>query len=192
MRPYTIKIGVGEVYELAVVGDYVRIKTATVAVTIESPENNEQAELEQGDDISITAFSRLRIWHSSTAEQTVIIYIGKGTRAGSSKIGGSVSVSGGSISVSNISGAFVNSAKTVTNVSAQLLAGNAARRFVMIQNKDPAGNIWVTLDGSAATSANGVKLAPGASLILDVYAPIGEIMAIGDIASNANIVTVEG
>lgn len=98
----------------------------------------------------------------------------------------------GSVSITNVNGAFTNTGKTVTNASAQLLAANAARRFLLVQNKDASGNIWVTLDGSAATAGNGVKISPGGSLILDTYAPTGEIRAIGDIASNVNIVTVEG
>lgn len=101
----------------------------------------------------------------------------------------------GTVSVSNLgaaSGAFVNEAKTVTNVSGQMIAANAARRFLMVQNNDAAGNIYVRLDGGAATVGTGVKIAPGASLILDIYAPTGAVMAIGDIANNANIVTVGG
>lgn len=202
MRPYKIKIAPGSAYELSAVGDYVRIKSASVAITVEAPEQNESAEMEQGDDATLSAFSRLRLSHADAAEQSVTVYIGKGTRAGSSKVGGaisvvggSISVVGGSISVSNIpanGGAFANTGKTVINASAQLLAANASRRFLLIQNKDPGGNIWVTLDGSAATEGNGVKIVPGGSLILDSYAPTGAIYAIGDIASNANIVTVEG
>lgn len=195
MRPYKIKIAPGSAYELSAVGDYVRIKSASVAITVEAPEQNESAEMEQGDDATLSAFSRLRLSHADAAEQSVTVYIGKGTRAGSSKVGGAISVVGGSISVSNIpanGGAFANTGKTVINASAQLLAANASRRFLLIQNKDPGGNIWVTLDGSAATEGNGVKIVPGGSLILDSYAPTGAIYAIGDIASNANIVTVEG
>lgn len=191
MRPFKIKIPVGADYELSAVGDYVRLKAASVAVTVRAPDNNETVELEQGDDAVLSAFSRLRLSHADAAEQIVTVYVGKGTRAGSSKVGGAVAVSNFPASVA-VNGPMVNAAKAVTNASAQVLAANAARRFLMVQNKDAAGSVWVTLDGSAATTGNGIKIAPGSSLILDVYTPVAAIMAIGDIASNANIVVVEG
>lgn len=93
----------------------------------------------------------------------------------------------GLVTVTNINGAFTNSNATVTNASAQLVAANAARRYLLIQNKDAAGNVYVTCDGTAATAANGIKIAPWASLELQGFVPTGAIMALGDIASNANI-----
>lgn len=109
MRPYKIKIAPGEVYDLAAVGDYVRIKSAVVPVTVEATQNNESAELEQGDDVNLSPFSRLSLSHADLSEQSVTVYIGNGTRAGGSKVGGAVSVSNfpatqpvsGSVSVSN-------------------------------------------------------------------------------------------
>ena len=100
----------------------------------------------------------------------------------------------GSVTVLNVNGAFVNTQKTVTNASAQLLAANAARRYLLIQNNDAAGNIFVRLDGGVATVGTGVKIPFGGSYEIGVggYTPTGAIVAIGDIASNANIVTVEG
>lgn len=96
----------------------------------------------------------------------------------------------GNVSLGN--GAFTQAQKTVTNASAQLLAANGSRRYVLIQNNDASGDIYVTLDGSAATTAKGVKIAAGGSMELQGYVPNGAINAIGSIASNANIVVVEG
>lgn len=98
----------------------------------------------------------------------------------------------GNVAVTNVSGAFTQSQKTVTNASAQLLAANIARRYLLIQNNDATGDIYVTLDGTAATTAKGIKIAAGGSLELQGYVTTGQIFAIGSIASNANIVAVEG
>lgn len=124
---------------------------------------------------------------TSASAQTVTLGITTGD-AGYDRAVGSVSVTNQPVN----NGILTDTAQTVTNASGQLLAPNAARRFLLVQNKDAAGNIFLTFDGGAATVANGVKIAPGGSLILDVYAPTGAVMAIGDIASNANVVTVEG
>jgi len=100
----------------------------------------------------------------------------------------------GSVSVSNLEtrqGVFTQAVKTVTNASAQLLAANSARRSLLVQNNHATGNVFITINGSAATTANGIKIAPGGLILLDAYSPSGAINAIGDIASNAAIVAVE-
>jgi len=126
---------------------------------------------------------------------------GANTIAGTLKIGeGKFSGKNiaGSVTVSNFpaevvpNGAFTNTQKTVTNASGVLVAANAARRYLMIQNNDAAGIIYVTLDGTAATTAKGVKISAGGSYELQGFVPSGEIRAIGSIASNANCVVVEG
>lgn len=121
---------------------------------------------------------------TSAAAQTIRFAYGSG-EAGTRNTAGSVSIS-------NTAGAFTQSQKTVTNASAQLLAANTVRRYLFIQNNDAAGIIYVTLDGTAATTAKGIQIAPGASYECQGYVPTGEIRAIGSIANNANIVTVEG
>jgi hypothetical protein len=73
-----------------------------------------------------------------------------------------------------------------------VLAANANRRYLLIQNNDTAGIIYVRLDGGAATAATGIKIAAGGSYECAGYVPTGAITAIGDIASNANVVAVEG
>lgn len=98
----------------------------------------------------------------------------------------------GNVAVTNTAGAFTQAQKTVTNASGSLLAANAARRYLLIQNNDASGDIYVTLDGTAATTAKGIKIAAGGSYECQGYVPTGQIFAIGSIASNANIVAVEG
>lgn len=100
-----------------------------------------------------------------------------------------------SVNVTNLpaaQGAFTQAAATVTNSSAQLVAAKTARRYLLIQNKDASGDIYVTLNGAAASTANGIKIPAGGSLELANYCPTAAVFAIGSIASNANIVVVEG
>ena len=98
----------------------------------------------------------------------------------------------GNVTVTNTGGAFTQSQHTVTTTSGQLRAGNAARRYLLIQNNDATGNVWVNVAGAAATSTSGVLIGPGGSYELSTFVPTGAINAIGSLASNANVVTVEG
>lgn len=86
---------------------------------------------------------------------------------------------------------FANTAKTVTSASASLLAANAARQYLLIQNNDATGTVYLSF-GVAATLANGLRIAPGGTYELPSTQTSQQIFAIGDTASNANIITVEG
>ncbi len=97
----------------------------------------------------------------------------------------------GLVTVTNVNGAFTHQVSTVTNASGQLRAANAARRYLMVQNNDASGDIFVRLDGATATVANGIKLAAGQALELSNFVPTGAITAIGSLASNANVIVVE-
>lgn len=98
----------------------------------------------------------------------------------------------GEVVVKNTAGAFAQSQETVTNVAADLLPANASRRYLLIQNKAVAGDLYVNLSGAAATAGNGVLVVPGASLELSGYASTGAVSAIGSVASNPDVVVVEG
>lgn len=115
-------------------------------------------------------------------------------RMGYDRSAGSVVITGGTVSVAGITNQAApgNTQKTVTNASAQLLAVNAARRFLMVQNKDSSGRIWLYFGAAAATQSNGLMLEPGEELVLNDCVPTVEIRAIGDAASNANVVVIEG
>lgn len=200
MRPYKLRIPAGEQVEIIAPGNYLRVKSAAVPVLMQSPENSEEAELDQGDAIELSPFNRLLLSHSDAAEQTVIVYIGRGTSMVSSQVGGSVTVSG-TVEVANDTGnplptvatpavAMSQAAATVGVASAQLLAAKPARKFLMVQNNDATANVYLNLSGAAATVEGGVKIAPGGSLLLDVATPSAAITAIADVATAGNAVTV--
>jgi hypothetical protein len=98
----------------------------------------------------------------------------------------------GDVNITNMSGAFTQAQKTVTNASGQLLAAKAARRYLLIQNNDASGDVYINLTGVACTTANGIKIAAGGSYECQGFAPTAAVTAIGSIASNANVVAVEG
>lgn len=97
----------------------------------------------------------------------------------------------GNTTINTVASTFTNSQKTVTNASGTLVAANANRRYLLIQNNDAAGDIFVRLDGVTATTATGVKIEAGGSYALETLVPNGAVTVIGSIASNANIVVVE-
>lgn len=81
---------------------------------------------------------------------------------------------------------------TVGVASALLKAANANRKFLLVQNNHASQNIWLALNGGAATIAGGVKIAPGGSLLLDRVCPTNNIYAIGEVGDNTAVIVVEG
>lgn len=99
----------------------------------------------------------------------------------------------GSVNISNTSGAFANSQKTVGTSSATMVAANAARRYLMIQNNDALIDIWVRLDGAAAAvnGSGSIKIPANGTYELQGYVPNGAITAVAA-SANANVAVVEG
>lgn len=93
--------------------------------------------------------------------------------------------SGGVVAV-----AMATTGPTVTSSSTTILAANTARKNLLIQNNDATGIIYINF-ATTATTAN-LKIGPSATLYLTGIIPVTAIRAIGSIASNANVVVVEG
>lgn len=188
MMSITFTLAAGETKEFNEVGDFLRVMSASGALDVEYYRAGRI--VADADDVVAgyaekfsEPFDRFTV--GSVGGDTVHVM----TRSGSEVFFDATPAV--NISLKAVNGAFENTQKTVTNASGQLLAGNALRRTLIVQNNDAAGIIYVTMDGSAATAANGVKLTPGSLILLDVFCPVGAINAIGDIASNANVVVVE-
>lgn len=180
----------GEPFEIAVQGDYVRVKQSAVDLLIENADAGESVEMSEGEDFDFSMFKTLRVSHEDASEQTVKLTISKGKRGGSAKVGGAVSVS----NLGADQGAFSQGRASVTNVNQTIIAANAARRFLMIQNNDVSQTLRVTLSGVAATAAQGFRIGPGDSLDLSGYQSTAAVNAIMEAATGAadNVEFAEG
>jgi len=194
MRTISQIFTAGQTIEAYVPAELFYLLLTTSAVDITFFKNGAEVYKAVGMDAGFYAipedgFDKLSIY--SAADQTVKFAVGKG-QGGYNRTFGSVTVTSGSITSTAQQTAYTQAQATVTNASAQLLAAKSNRSRLLIQNKDAAGNIYVNLVGVAATVANGIKIAAGGDLLLECSLPNAAIFAIGDIASNANVVVVEG
>lgn len=189
MRTFTQTFAGGENWVTNITGRHFRLLVTAGAVTVKLYKGGSAVSL--GDMAALQA----GLW-ASPAEGFDRVEIAI-TTAGAYQFGVSDGSSGydrsnGDVAITNFNGAFTNTQKTVTSSSTSLVAANANRRYLLIQNNDASGIIYVTLDGTAATTAKGVKIAAGGSYELQGFVPTGQLFAIGSIASNANCVVVEG
>lgn len=98
----------------------------------------------------------------------------------------------GNVAITNLNGVATQSTQTVTSSAAQLVALSTTRRYLLIQNNDATGIVYINFT-TTATVANGLKIPPGGSFIADAaYCPTNAVSAIGSIASNANVIVVTG
>lgn len=113
-----------------------------------------------GDDFQFEPFRRLRISHASGAEQTVKLIISKGKKAGSSQVGGSVTVSG-SVALDAATLAALESV-TVSGAVALDAPTLAALESVSINNQQGAftqGRVSLTNVAQTLLAANAVRRA---------------------------------
>lgn len=99
----------------------------------------------------------------------------------------------GSVSIANTAGAYTNSRQSVgTGAVVDLLAANTVRRYCLVQNTDAANYLRLTMDGSAPTAAQGIRVAPGDYWECPAaFAPTGKIRAIAETGTVA-VEVVEG
>lgn len=181
---YTFTISPNGVYRLQVSGQYFKILAATGAVDIRS-ETVDLKSMITGQGMENEPFTYLTFKDVSGVSNTLKIVVADG---------GFIDGMTGTMAVTSNTqtqrGTFVNANSAVTNASTQLLAANANRQYLLIQNKDLTGNVYLVF-GAAATVALGIKIAPGGSMELANTISTQAIFAIGDIANNANVVTLE-
>ena len=182
---YTDTIAANAVLPRLFTGAYFNILSSTGPINVRTDEVNLKG-LTAGQGFEKQPFQRLEISDASGATNTIRYVISdEGFLAGLT----------GNMTISSIvpvqSGSFANTNATVTNASAQLVAANTARKYLLIQNNSATGTIYVRF-GTAATVATGVAISPGGAYEMDAAQSTQAIHAIGDIASNANIVVVEG
>jgi argininosuccinate lyase len=81
---------------------------------------------------------------------------------------------------------FAHARPAVTPASSSILAAVSTLQYVLIQNNDTSGTLWLNASGAAAVVGTGVRLAPGQAWEPPVI-PLAGVTAIGDIANNGNV-----
>lgn len=122
----------------------------------------------------------------SGVEQAIKFAVSDGT-GGYNRTVGTVDVN----NLTKVGGVFSQSAAVVSGVSGQLLASNSARRLLMVQNNDPVTDVFLSLNGAAASVGTGLKISPGGTILMDVFVPVGGISAITSSAVNNSVIVLE-
>lgn len=184
LQIYNFSMPANGSFQLLAEGSYFRILTALGNVNVIGDSFGKLGPINRGQGLEEMPYKRLIIEDVSGSINSGTILVSESNFIDQTLYG--------SISLQGQQGQFTQAAATVTNASTLLNANNANRRYLMIQNKDATGNIFVNLAGAAATVANGLKIGPGGSYECQGFVTSAALYAIGDIASNANIVLVEG
>lgn len=156
MRQHTIKIAAG-VTEENTYGEnvYIRLDSASVAVTFEDPDSRSTVTLEQGDAVRLREFRRLRIRHDAVTEQVIAFSTApSGEEVFSSSVSGLITLDqGGTLE----HGAVVTALSTAATLIA---AADPGRRALHVKN---AGLInAIRIGGAGVTITNGaIELLPG-------------------------------
>jgi len=190
MQTYTQTFAAAQSWELNVPGKYFTTLGCTNVINVKFFKAGKKLDL--GDITGLLAglevqnidFDRVVI--DVTAADTITVGIGNGN-ARYNRAQGSVTITSNKVAQM----APTQGLSTVTNVSANLKAANTARQYLFIMNRDAAGTIYINWQATA-TAANGIPLAPGQWIEMAQCVPTGTVRAIGDIASNANVLVVEG
>lgn len=188
MSTYSQTIQAGGSWEIGVPGDLVRIVGLTGAIDITLKKNGVPASKSTGvlDGYWLKpdgGFNGVLIESATTQAVTIAIESGD---AGYDRTAGQVGIS----NWPSNAGAFSVSAATVATASGQLLAANANRRYMLIQNNGTA-DIFINL-GAAATAAGGVRIGPGGSWEMSNYVATQAVNAISVGAANGSVIVVEG
>lgn len=189
MQTYSQTFTGPQTWVLNIVGKYYVTLGCTNPVNVRFYQSGKKLDLGDvngllaGLEVERVEFDRVEI--DATAADTITVGIGNGN----ARYNRAATTATVTATVPPRSGAFASVAKTVTNASAQLVAANASRMYLLIQNNDAAGSIFINF-GAAATVAM-LKIPPGGSYEMTAQSTQA-INAIGDVANNPNIVVVEG
>lgn len=207
MRTLTVALDAGQTRNFKMSGTYWEIISGAADIdTVEFFDQNDSFQDSfQGVREGIyrnAPFAGFSVTNGATS-QTIKILFGSGSGGNrAAPVSGTVNI-GNTVEVTQVLGDTFSVApspastpaqvaKNVTNVSANLLAAKADRKYLLIQNKSATGTIWINLAGAAATQANGIRLGPGDSFTQEGNRIIvGAITAIGDIAANPDVITLE-
>jgi hypothetical protein len=182
---YDIQLSANQTYRQLTSGTMFKVVSATGPLNIRNEVANMKG-MVSGQGMQSNAFTFLEVTDASGAANTVRLLV-----SGDGFIDGITGTMVITQTVPVRSSSFANTLNTVSNAGGLLLAANMARAYLLIQNKDPAGNLYIAF-GAAATLANGIKIQPGGVFEMSDVQSTQAIYAISDIASNTNVLTVQG
>ena len=186
MKTLTINLTAGEYLPFYIKGNYFHLLETAASVDVDFLRNG--GVVSEARNMEFGFFSKPEdgfdsLGFQSATTQAIKIAVGFGD--------GGYNRTTGSVQIIGQADTMTQTAPPVTNASGLLLAANASRRLLIVQNNDTVGNVFLNLAGAAATVAGGLQIAPGGSLILDTHLPASAIYAIGDIVSNTKVVVIE-
>ena len=154
-KVYTLQIAANGQVLLPAPNTHFFIIAATGTVGIQGDTFGQIDGLTAGQGMNNTPFNKLTIIDQSGAANTVKLLIAPGEFTNQ--------ILSATVNIGRVpnSGSFANAQASITTASAQLLAANAARQYLMVQNNDPAATIYLGFGAAAVTAANGLRLLPG-------------------------------
>jgi hypothetical protein len=200
MQRYPFALAANGTMMLPAVGSRFLILSATGALTVSLDVGGRMQNIVAGMGYRGRPFNLLTITDLTGAPNSGFILVSDddfvdntAVISGAITIGNWPAVQPVSVSTNKVAqvASMVPTTPALTAASTQMLAANAARQFLLVQNLDVAADAYLSLDGAVATVARGIKVpANGGMLMLDVVVPTCEIRWIGNAAAAAGAVRV--
>jgi hypothetical protein len=193
LKQRIFQLDVGALYDLPLTGNFIRLISAQYPINIKTRDGTIDCRLEVNETITFDdyVFSDLIITSLVGVYQIINIEVGFNVRKTSEKISGSVAVTNVAsypITMTSAQGYVYNSSATLV-IAEQL-------RYLCIQNNHATANIWLFFDDlnglDFADFTRSLKLKAGERYEQKELVHYGYIHAIGDIASNPNVVVIKG
>lgn len=186
----TVTMTAGQRLEYTEVGDFFRILAGTAPVTVEFYRQGKEVAEAVGvgagyaEKFDAGDFDKIAITSATAQTLQFVTRLGNVVQYDTPPVG--------QVTVTNNAGNFTQVVQTVGYASTTIKAANATRRYLLIQNNNATGAIYVNVAGAVASAGSGIFVDAGGSLEFQGYVPTGNINAMGLIESNPNIVVVEG
>ncbi len=183
LREYKFTIQPNEKLEFGVRGDTLRVISSSAKLFFETKDGNSSFSLVEGEQAVFNgeAFYAIDIFHEQGAPVSIVLALSEKASIGSAKISGIVTIS--SLPANN--GAATQSRVSLTNVNQQILAAKETRKYLMIQNNDASAVMRVTIDGNAATAAQGFRIPAGGTFEFENFNVTGAINCIMETVTGA-------
>jgi hypothetical protein len=190
MQTYTQTFAANTTWQSNTPGRYFNVLSCTNNVTVRLFLNGKKLDLGDiknlgaGLEIFDVQFDRVEV--DVTGPDTVTIGIGNGQARYTRTF----------TTITNnrqpVSANYVLTAPAVGVASSQLVAANANRQYLLIQNQHATGTLWITFGaGPAVAGAGSLKIGPGGYIEFAGTQSAQAVQVIGDVA-NAAVTVCEG